>query len=145
VKYTKRLVCAVCLAAFLAMTMACGGFTQGVKDGMSLTQIGQLYRKFLTDKKKAPASAADLLSVATTQEEKDAVQAINDGKLTIIWNIDLNDNKQFPDGAQNTVLGYANATFSDARMVLFANLEMKGIPDAEFKTKPQAGKTATKK
>lgn len=144
-KYTKSLICAVCLTAFLVVTVACSGFTQGVKDGMNLTLIGQLYQKYCNDKKKAPGGPDDLLSVANSQEEKDAVQAIKDGKLTVIWNMDLNDSKAFPDGTNNTVLGYSNATFSDARMVLYASGKMEGIPDVEFKKKPQAGKSATKK
>lgn len=135
----KWSICAA-LAAFAALAVACSGFTQGVKDGMNLTIIGQLYQKYCDTKKKAPANSDDLLSVATTKEEKDAVQAIKDGKLTLLWNVDLNDPKQFPDGKGSTVLGYSNATVSDARMVLYADGKMEGIPDADFKKKPQAGK-----
>lgn|SRR5579862_2758340 len=143
-KNMRWLACAVGLTAFVMFAVACGGFTQGVKDGMNLTLVGQLYQKYCTDKKKAPTGTADLLSVATTQEEKDAVQAITDGKLTIIWNVDLNDDKQFPDGKSKTVLGYANATVSDSRMVLMADGKMEGIPEADFKKRPKAG-AATKK
>src|SRR5262249_28729744 len=94
----KWLICAAVLAAFAVLAVACGGFTQAVKEGISLKFAGQLYQRYQSQKNKPPANADDLLSVATTQEEKDAVQAIKDKKIEIIWGVDLNDPTCYPSG-----------------------------------------------
>ena len=48
----------VALAAFALLAIACGSFTQGVKDGIHLKSVGQLYQSYLTQKKKAPSVAS---------------------------------------------------------------------------------------
>src|SRR5690348_1025776 len=86
------------LAAFAVLAVACGGFTQAVKEGISLKFAGDLYTRYQSQKNKPPASADDLATVATSQEEKDAVQAIKDGKIKLIWGVDLNDQSCYPQG-----------------------------------------------
>jgi len=126
------------LVVFTLLAVACGGLTQGIQDGVHLNFIGQLYQRCLTANKKPPSGPDDLLPLAKAQEEKDAVQAIKDGKLTIIWDVNLNDDKQFPDGKSNTVLGYANATLGGARQVLMADGKFTTLDDADFQKKTQA-------
>ena len=100
-KQTKLLICGVTLSAFALLAIACGGFTQGVQDGIHLNlDRPVLYQRYLNKTKKPPMGPDDLLTVATSQQEKDAVQAIKDGKVTIIWNVNLNDLNQLSRGRQ---------------------------------------------
>jgi hypothetical protein len=134
----KLIACGGLLAVFAVLSTSCGGFTQGVQDGMSLQFIGKMYQKYCDDKKKAPSGPDDLASIAVSKEEKDAVQSIKDNKVTVIWNVYLNDASAFPDGKSNTVIGYGNTVFSGARMVLMADGQVPGIPEDDFKKKTQA-------
>jgi hypothetical protein len=132
------------LTAFALLALACGGIGEATMDGAYLHLNGQLYQRYLAKNKKPPSGPNDLLTVAFTKEEKDAVQAIEDDKLTIIWNVNLNDEKAFPDGKSNTVLGYANATFGGgsqigvARQVLMADGKYTSLDDDDFQKRTKA-------
>lgn len=134
----KLLRCGAALSAFALLAVACAGIREATMDGAYLHLIGQLYQRYLTKSKKAPSGPDDLLTVALTKEEKDAVQAIKDDKLTIIWNVNLNDAKRFPDGKSDTVLGYANATLGGARQVLMADGKYTSLDDDDFQKKTKA-------
>jgi hypothetical protein len=138
-KKAKALTSAVLVAAFALATVACGGWMsqvqQSAKDTQHLQFISQMYQTYLTTKKKPPSGPDDLSSLANLQQEKDAVQAVKDGNIIVNWNIDLNDNSQFPQGKSNYIIAYAKTPLSDQRFVMTADGMVVNIPETDFQTK----------
>ena len=129
----------VTLAAFAAASIACGGFVgqikQGVEDTQNLQFVGALYQTYVTTKNRAPTGPDDLLNIATSQPEKDAVKAIKDGKLTVNWNINLDDNSIFPLGKSQYLIAYAASPVGDSRIVVTADTLVVTLKEADFQTK----------
>ncbi len=111
-------------------------FQQGVqagKDAIALQQIGTAYRKYCQTNKKGPANVDDLLKSATTQDEKDAVNQIKDGKYTAVWGLDVTDPKV---GTNNIILVYTATATNGIRVVLMADCKtVTSLSEADFQSK----------
>ena len=141
----KLSVCAVLMAAFAVLTMACGVFQASIqagKDTITISQIGQVYRSYCTKNMKGPATADDLTKTATTPDENSAIQQIKDGKFTVVYNLNVNDPTV---GNGTTILAYTATANNGVRVVLMADcVSIQSMQEADFQNKLKNNTPPTK-
>ena len=130
---------AVAMLAFVLLSLACSGISQGIqagKDAMNLQLIGQAYKSYCSSNNKGPANADELMKSANTQQEKDAVQAVKDGTYEVVWNVNLSDGSS---GGSGAVLANAKTAINGVRVALMADgSTVTTFPEADFLAKPKA-------
>lgn len=94
----------------------------------NLRHIGLAYHRFLSDKRRAPASAAELQPFLATSPS--AWTRLDKGEVVFIFNVALDDMSQGPG---NTVVAYERQTPSAGGLVLLGEGTAKHVSAAAFK------------
>jgi hypothetical protein len=140
-----RVLTAVAGVLVVACLLACGAIRQGIKKGVeaaksvnSLKQIGLLYHTYHNQKGKGPAGVDELKQVATTADERAAVdEAGPGGTLVVIWGASIISPKDGP-GSSNIVLGYEKNVPTSGGAVLMLDGTVKSMTAQEFNAATKA-------
>jgi hypothetical protein len=143
-KITLYTTMSLLLTAFALLSVACGSVAK-VREAAAratrkndLMQIGLGYQSYCLTNNKGPASADDLVkdqpALATM------MQKVKDGEYTIIWNVNLNDKKQFEKTPMfETILGYETVPLPEGPVVVvMCDGAGKFMTTAEFNAAPKA-------
>jgi hypothetical protein len=96
-----------------------------------LKQIWEVYTSYVTEKKRAPTSRADVQGYGTAFSE--GMRALKGGQCVVIWGV------ADPMGASaNRVLAYDKETPHQGGLVVFGNGTVKTLTAEEFQTAPKA-------
>jgi hypothetical protein len=133
------------LAWFVCLGFAaagCGGPasqppTQAEMKQTALSDVGELYRVYMTQKKKPPEKIADFNSMEMMSPT--GLRAVKSGEVIVFFKAELPDLGEEPGkGPGDVVLAYEKNVPTEGGQVLMLNRSIKTMTPEEFKTAPKA-------
>ncbi len=129
------------LALLLAgLTTGCGNVNEAarsVAEVRPVQDVGDLYRMYMLEHKKPPASPSDFLPYQDASPE--AVRAVKDGEVLVVWDVALTDLS--PEGgkdAADEVLAYEKKVPTEGGTVLMKNRTIRQMTADQFQAAPKA-------
>jgi hypothetical protein len=108
------------------------------KKSNDLKQLGLMYHSYLDANRKGPASADDLMTIASDPGSKAVVQMVKDGKYVLVWGTTIAEMQKNPQGSTGTVLGYEASAPTAGGLVLMGDASVRNMTAAEFAAAPKA-------
>jgi hypothetical protein len=107
-----------------------------------LKEIGLAYNGFL-DTKGANKSAAPMKVEDLTSLSPEAVTAVKNGDIVVIWGVSSADRQAASLGAgtSQTILAYERDAPNNGGLVLFLDVNVENLTAADFRSKAQAKPT----
>jgi hypothetical protein len=138
-----KAVRAASVAALVLALLAsgCGRVRQAAdraKKSNDLKQLGLMYHSYLDANHKGPASADELMTMASDPGAKAVVQMVKDGKYVLIWGTTIAEMQKNPQGSTGTVLGYEAGAPTAGGLVLMGDASVRNMTAAEFAAAPKA-------
>jgi hypothetical protein len=132
---------ALVLAVMTLPATGCGRIQNAAdraKKSNDLKQLGLMYHNYMDERRKGPASADDLMTMASDPVTKAVVQMVKDGKYVLIWGTTINEMQKNPQGSTGTVLGYEATAPTSGGLVLMGDGSVQTMTAAAFAAAPKA-------
>ena len=129
------------LAVLALLASGCGRVRQAAdraKKSNDLKQLGLMYHSYIDANRKGPASADELMTMASDPGAKAVVQMVKDGKYVLLWGTTILEMQQNPGGASGTILGYEAGAPTAGGLVLMGDASVRTMSAAEFAAAPKA-------
>jgi hypothetical protein len=129
------------LAVTALLATGCGRIRSAAdrtRKSNDLKQLGLMYHSYIDANQKGPASADELMKMASDPGSRAVVQMVKDGKYVLIWGATIVAMRNNPQGSTGTVLGYEATAPTSGGLVLMGDGSVPIMTAAEFAKAPKA-------